>query len=102
VGSKLEVVPADPQHGKPGDWVFVVSAFKTPPRPAAPEGAHATPAALTAGRVLLAPGGTTPTPSNAAAAAAAAADGEVVTPAMLGTLLPAADGCSVRRGTWGG
>lgn len=31
-GTKLELVPTDAQHGKPGDWAYIVSEFKTPPR----------------------------------------------------------------------
>ena len=33
MGSKLEVTPLDAHHGAPGDWAFLVTAFKTPPRP---------------------------------------------------------------------
>lgn len=32
VGTRLELLPADLAHGAPGAWVWLVSAFKTPPK----------------------------------------------------------------------
>ncbi|PSC69626.1 tat pathway signal sequence [Micractinium conductrix] len=73
-GTKLELLPADPQHGKHGDYLFAVTAYKTPPR-AAPALAEVTPAATTGPRMLLADIRNPPVSGAAAAAAAVAAGG---------------------------
>ncbi|EFN59293.1 hypothetical protein CHLNCDRAFT_137642 [Chlorella variabilis] len=88
-GTKLELVPTDAQHGKPGDWAYIVSEFKTPPR-IQPSAMDATPIALTGARlaVLPATGGRT---------AAAAGDG-MATPAVPRALHPATAGLPATAG----
>ncbi|KAL4423152.1 hypothetical protein ABPG77_007805, partial [Micractinium sp. CCAP 211/92] len=95
VGTRLVLLPADAAHGSPGDWAWLVSAFKTPPRmqPAASDAT--TPAALT-GACMLMP----PTSAAAGPAAAPHPGDDMATPPVPRALLEAT--AAVSAGTSAG